>query len=108
MDVYWIDFSPSVGQEIRKIHPGIIVSPPGLGKLRLKIVVPITNASGKPHPWHVLLQPSLKNGLTKQSVADCFQIKSISDNRMLDKIGSLSKEDELEIKKRLILVLGLV
>jgi len=45
------------------------------------------------------LEPNTKNGLTKKSVVDCFQIRAVSHNRFVEKIGGISN-DEIELIKR--------
>jgi mRNA interferase MazF len=79
-EVWLIDFDPSVGSEMRKIHPAVVVSLDSIGRLPLRIVVPITD--WKPHysslPWFTELQPDAQNGLSKPSAADAFQVKSLS------------------------------
>ena len=43
-EVWLVNFEPQVGQEIRKTRPAIIVNHDSVGKLPLKIVVPLTDA----------------------------------------------------------------
>jgi len=106
-EVWNVNFSPQVGDEIRKIRPAVIVNNDNMGALELKVVVPITDAIRNNREWHVLLKRSSTNGLTKDSVADCFQIKSISKNRFIEKIGQLRKDETDDIKIGLMKVLDL-
>lgn len=59
----------------------------GLARLQLKTVVPITGASGTPPRWHVVLNPDRRNGLSKPSVADALQLRTISVQRFIKKLG---------------------
>jgi mRNA interferase MazF len=90
-----VDFDPPRGQEINKTRPAVVVSGDTIGKLALKVVVPITD--WKPHyikvHWFVQLVPSDANGLLKASGADAFQINSVSTDRFKRRIGALSSED---------------
>ena len=63
-----------------------------MGRLRLKIVVPITEWKSRyaSYPWFVYLAPTPTNGLTKDSGADAFQVKSVSETRFLDRLGELT------------------
>jgi mRNA interferase MazF len=70
-------------------------------------VVPISEVT-KPANWHIPLSPSFLNGLTKNCHADCFQIKSISHDRFIQKLGKLSALEMDEVKLGLVLVLDLV
>jgi len=106
-EVWQVDFAPAVGQEIKKQRPAIIVNHNAVGSLNLKIVVPISEVN-KPSTWHIPLSPSTSNGLTKNCHADCFQIKSISHDRFIQKLGKLSELEMDEVKLGLVLVLDLV
>ena len=74
-----------------KTRPALIINTDVLGKLPLKIIVPITD--WKDHyvnyPWMVKIDPSSQNGLVKISAADCFQIRSVSTERLATLIGSV-------------------
>ncbi|MEM7109318.1 MAG: type II toxin-antitoxin system PemK/MazF family toxin, partial [Bacteroidota bacterium] len=97
-EVWQINFAPQIGDQIRKIRPAAIVNHDSMGALQLKVVVPITDAFRNVREWHVLLEPSLTNGLSKSSVADCFQIKSISKTRFIEKIGDLNQNEMDQVK----------
>jgi mRNA interferase MazF len=108
-EVWLINLDPTVGAEIKKTRPAVIVNADQLGKLPLKVIVPITD--WKSHyaiaPWMVKISPSSHNGLTKSSSADCFQVRSVSQERFVKKIGSLTHEQMEEIGYGLSAVLQL-
>lgn len=97
-EIWLINFDPSIGAEIKKIRPAVVVSSDAIGVLPLKLIAPITD--WKPHyasnRWHVRLDPSSSNGLSKTSAVDAFQIKSQSLQRFIKKIGSVT-DDEMEL-----------
>jgi mRNA interferase MazF len=95
-EIWLINLDPTVGSEIRKTRPAIIVSDDALGKLPLKVIVPITDWNEKFSiaPWMVKIEPNPKNGLTKNSSADCFQVRSVSQERFVKKIGNASQKLE--------------
>ena len=71
-----IRFDPTQGAEIGKTRPAVVVNPNSVGRLPLRIVVPVT---GWKHqyaavPWLVQIKPARTNGLRKASAADCFQV----------------------------------
>jgi mRNA interferase MazF len=107
-EVWLVDFSPKIGQEIDKVRPAVIVNHDSMGALQLKVVVPVTDAVRSIRDWHVSLTPSKGNGITKASVADCFQVKSISKERFVKRLGILSAKEMDEIKLGLIKVLDLL
>ena len=91
-EVWRIRFDPAEGDEINKVRTAVVVSENAVGRLRLKIVVPITEWKPRyaSYPWFVRLAPTATNGLTKESGADAFQVKSVSETRFLDRPGELT------------------
>lgn len=107
-EVWEINFSPQVGDEIRKTRPAIVVNNDTMGSLDLKVVVPVTDGSKMPREWHVVLSPSPSNGLSKLSIADCFQVKSVSQKRFIRRLGKLSSDEMDDVKLGLMKVLDLL
>ena len=107
-EIWLVDFAPKVGDEIDKKRPALIVSNNSIGRLRLKVVVPITDAGATIQSWHVRIGRDITNGLSKNSIADCFQVKSISNNRFVKRLGVLSNDDMDEVKIGLAKVLDLL
>jgi len=101
--------TPTIGAEIKKIRPGIVVSDNSLGKLPLKIIVPLTDWKTRYEiaPWMICLKPDSLNGLSKESAVDCFQVRSISDERFIKKIGKISTGNLEKIKDGLSKVLSI-
>jgi len=91
-EVWEVNLDPTIGAEIKKSRPCVIVGNDIMGRLPLKIVVPLTGwrDSFSNAPWHVRVDPSAENGLSKTSSADTFQVRSISDQRLVRKLGFLS------------------
>jgi mRNA interferase MazF len=107
-EIWLISLDPAIGAEIRKTRPAIVVNDNSLGKLPLKIIVPITD--WKDHyekvPWMVRISPDSQNKLTKESVADCFQIRSLSKERFVSRIGRVNSDIFESIKEALSKVLS--
>jgi mRNA interferase MazF len=108
--VWWIAFDPGVGSELRKIRPAVVLNIASVGKLPLRIVVPITEWRAKwaQVPWIVPLERSAQNGLAKDSAADCFQVKSLSLERFQSKMGALIPSEVEEIAAGVALCVGAV
>lgn len=106
-EVWLINLDPTIGAEIKKTRPSIVVNDNSLGKLPLKIIVPLTDWKERYEvaPWMVYLKPDSHNNLSKESAADCFQIRSISEERFIKKIGKISYSNLEEIKEALSKVL---
>lgn len=93
-EVWLVNLDPTVGAEIRKTRPAVIVSSDLVGILPLRVIVPITDWKERYSvaPWMVRIEPAPATGLAKPSAADCFQLRSISTNRLARKIGQIAAE----------------
>ena len=91
-EIWEINLSPTVGAEIKKKRPAVIINDDAIGILPLKIIVPITAWKDRYQGaiWMVRIEPDSENTLSKLSAIDTFQIRSISTMRLLRKIGSVS------------------
>ncbi len=107
-EIWRVRFDPAEGDEIKKIRTAVVVSRSAVGRLRLKIVVPITEWKPKyvTYPWFVHLLPSTTNGLTKESGADAFQVKSVSETRFLDRLGEITSREVDEIASAVAMCVG--
>ena len=108
-EFWFIDLDPAKGAEIQKKRPAIIVNDDRLGKLPLKIIVPITEWKDRYNiaPWMVKIEPDTFNGLSKTSAADCFQIRSLSQERLINKLGHIDNATLKEIKEAIRKILDL-
>lgn len=108
-EIWLINLDPTVGAEIKKSRPAVIINIDEIGVLPLQVIVPITD--WKEHyaqaPWLVQIQPNKQNGLTKTSAADAYQIRSLSVERFIHRIGTLGKEPLNKILDAVQLILGI-
>lgn len=108
-EIWDIDLDPTRGQEIQKTRPAVVISSDAVGKLRIKLIVPITD--WKPtfaeNIWHVPLHPSAVNGLTKESAADALQARSVAFERFHRKRGRVTQAEIEEIVQALAAVVEL-
>lgn len=106
-EIWQVNLDPTIGAEIQKSRPAVIVNDDSIGILPLKVIIPITD--WKPQygaaAWMVKLEPDIVNNLSKSSAADCFQVRSVSKLRLLRKIGDVSsvKLTEIEIALKSVL-----
>jgi mRNA interferase MazF len=107
-EVWNVNFDPTVGAEISKARPALVVNVPHVGKLPLVIVVPITD--WKPayadYAWFTHLSPTAENGLTKASGADAFQVKSISELRLVLRLGRAAEQELQAVAAAIALCVG--
>lgn len=99
-EIWLINLDPTIGTEIKKTRPAIIVNDNVPGKLPLKIVVPVSEWKEKYSvaPWMVKINANVSNGQKKDSGADCFQLRSVSQKRFVNKIGKVLSEILDQIK----------
>ncbi len=108
-EIWLLSLDPTVGAEIKKTRPAVIVNDDSLGRLPLKIIVPLTDWKDRYSiaPWMIKIEPDVENGLAKTSSADCFQVRSVSQERFVKKIGGLQVDIMNEIREGLSKVLSI-
>ena len=101
-----LNLDPTIGAEIQKIRPVVIVSSDAVGVLPLRVIVPLTDWKERyaSAPWMVQIRPSAENGVSKDSAADTFQIQPVSTARLVRKVGVLGNAD-LDL---IVMAIGLV
>ncbi|MGH2643709.1 MAG: type II toxin-antitoxin system PemK/MazF family toxin [Chitinophagaceae bacterium] len=106
-EIWLINLDPTIGAEIRKTRPAIVVNDDSLGKLPLKVIVPLTDWKDRYYvaPWMVRIESDAVNGLTKISGADCFQIRCLSEKRFVKYLGNINNYQLDKIKVSLAKVL---
>ena len=106
-EVWLVNLDPTVGAEIKKTRPAIIVSDDAIGILPLRVVVTVTDCKRRyaVAPWMVRLEPDAENGLDKPSAADAFQVRSVAQERFVRRLGKVSSTTMQEITKALAVVL---
>ena len=86
-DVYLVNLDPTVGSEIRKSRPCVIVSPDEMNRhIRTVIIAPMTT-KGRHYPTRVPVHFSGKDG---QIVLD--QIRTVDKSRLVKVLGKLTPE----------------
>jgi len=108
-EIWLINLEPTIGAEIKKTRPAVIVNDNALGRLPLKVIVPITDwkENYSLAPWMIKIEPDNQNKLDKISTADCFQVRSISELRFVRLIGKVDQDIFEKIKEGLAKVLSI-
>jgi len=107
--VWLVTLDPTVGAEIQKRRPCVVVSHDLIGALPIRVVVPITEWQERfaGRVWSVRLVPDGRNGLTKDSAADALQVRCVSEDRFVRLLGVLSTDDMIDISAALAIVLDI-
>ena len=88
-EVWWVNFDPSVGGEIRKKRPAIIVSNNAANKHLNRVqVVPLTSHIGRVYPSEAIVTV---NGKANKAMAD--QLTTVSKLRLINHVGKVSHAD---------------
>ena len=106
-DIWLMDFEPSVGTEIRKTRPAVVVSNDVANTRTSKVtVLPITSTV-RQLPIVVIVQPDAQNGLSKESLIRVPDISTFDKLRLKRKLGSLRTDQVVEIDEKLRIHLSL-
>ncbi len=107
-EIWLVDLNPTIGAEMRKVRPALIVNTDDFGKLPLKVIVPVTDWKERYDivPWMMRLEPSATNGLSKESAADCFQIRCVAQERLIKNTGRITLDELETIKGKIVSVIG--
>ena len=102
-EVWWVDFDPSVGGEIRKVRPAIIISNDAANFALNRIqVVPLTSNADRLYPSEARVNI---DGKISKAMAD--QLATVSKLRLKTKLADITKSEMLELEKAVKVQLGL-
>ncbi len=93
-EIWLVTLDPTVGAEIRKTRPVVVVSSDAIGALPIKLVAPLTEWKDyfAGNVWHVKATPDSMNGLAKTSAVDTLQLRGVDTQRFVQKLGRVSPE----------------
>ena len=106
-EIWLVDLNPTIGQEIQKTRPVVVISSDLLLSIPMRIIIPITSWQEKfvNRPFMVKISTTLENNLTVDSAGNTLQVRSISTERFVKKVGKISENILKELVAGLIICL---
>jgi mRNA interferase MazF len=91
-EIWLVNLDPTIGAEIQKTRPVVVVSSDAVGILPIKLVAPLTEWKDylANNAWHVKVTPDSKNGITKTSAIDTLQLRGVDTSRFVQRVGNVS------------------
>jgi mRNA interferase MazF len=94
-EVWWVNFEPSVGGEIKKRRPAVIISNDAANKYLNRVqVVPLTTKVGRVYPSEAVV---MLNDRPNKAMAD--QLTTVSKQRLNNRVGSLTNADMRKVEQ---------
>ena len=102
-EVWWVEFDPAVGSEVRKTRPAVIVSNDAANRnLARVVVIPLTSNTDRQYPGEALVSV---DGQSSKAMADQFM--AADKARLKSQLGVLGKADMLAVEDAMRVHLGL-
>lgn len=95
-DIYLINLDPTVGSEIQKIRPCVVVSPDEMNLFIKTVIIAPMTTKGRNYPTRVSCRLQGKPG---QIVLD--QIRTVDKTRLIRRIGQLGEQTRTEVLSKL-------
>jgi len=102
-EVWWVNFYPSIGGEIQKQRPAVIVSNDAANQYLNRLqVVPMTSSVDRVYPSEAVVKVG-----RRQSKAMADQITTVSKLRLTNRMGVLSGSDLAKVEHAIMVQLGM-
>lgn len=88
-DVFLVNLDPTVGSEIQKMRPCVVISPDEMNRYISTVIIAPMTTKGTQYPTRVLCQFQGKNG---QIVLD--QVRTVDKNRLVKNLDRISQDEQ--------------
>ena len=94
-EVWWVDFDPARGGEIRKVRPAVILSNDLANEHLNRVqVVPLTSNTGRVYPSEAVVEVA---GQSSKAMAD--QLTTVAKQRLSRRLGELTRQDMASVER---------
>jgi mRNA interferase MazF len=84
-DVYLVGLDPTLGSEIQKTRPCLIVSPDEMNQILRTVVIAPMTTGGQSYPWRIPCRFQQRSGFVALD-----QLRTVDANRLVKRLGSLT------------------
>ncbi len=102
-DIYWVDLNPTIGSEIKKQRPCVLMGATPINQARRTVLVIPLSSSGMPRPPLAIEVECLG----RKVIAVCDQLRAVDKSRLRESAGSLNADDLEQIEEALRRILSL-
>jgi mRNA interferase MazF len=108
-EIYLVNFDPTIGHEIRKTRPALVIQNDVSNQYSpITVVAAISSQfSDPPFPREVIIEAH-ESGLDKRSAVIVNQIRSVDRQRLIKRVGKLSSRSLARVNESILISLGLV
>ena len=102
-EVWWVEFDPAVGSEIKKTRPAVILSNDLANRQSSRVIVmPVTSNTGRLYPGEARVQI---DGRSSKAMAD--QLMAADKLQLKSRLGAISKAELAEVEDAVAMHLGM-
>ena len=104
-EIWLVDLNPTKGQELQKTRPVVVINAEIFNPIPLRIIIPITSWQEKfsDRPFMIKIESNSENQLDRNSAGNVLQVRSLSIERFVRKLGQVSSKNLEELLFSLII-----
>ncbi|MFQ4143218.1 type II toxin-antitoxin system PemK/MazF family toxin [Chlorogloeopsis sp. ULAP02] len=104
-EIWLVQLDPTRGQEIQKTRPGVVISSDLFSSIPLRIIIPVATWQTKfqNRPFMISIPRTDENGLDSDSAGNVLQVRSVTTERFVRRLGKLAEEVMQELLAGLVI-----
>ena len=93
-ELNWVNLDPTIGAEIKKTRPCLIVSPDEINNFLKTVIIVLLTSVKRDLPTRISIKSTKQSGLPNDSYAVLDQLKTVDKSRILSHIGEISESEK--------------